>query len=502
MAPLDAAALAGSPEGVAALRRLVDEVLRAAQAGARRRGGPVAVGGPAAVAERNSDLLARVLPLEGLSDAEALVPLAEAFAWGSVDLASPSTAAFLQCPPLTVAAAADLVVSTFNQSVDVCDSGPCPIELEKAVFEQLRVLTGLPEGTTGVMTPGGSIANLLAVIIARDVRGSALCGVGLTEEGSQAAPRRLQVVCSRETHVSVDRAIAAAGLGNAAAVVVETGADGRMTAGAVRAALTALPADHVPFALLATAGTTDLGAIDDLPDLAELAHAHGMWFHVDAAYGAGMLFSPRMRPLFTGIEQADSLTLDLHKFAWQPASSSVLMVRDGRHFRPLQREAAYLNPRDDEQAGLPNQLGHTLETTRRADVLKVAASFRYLGRRGMAELIDHCHTMARHAERLVAGHPRLRAAAPVVLTRLVFRHLPRRPELTDQVNAGLRRRLLTRGSAVIGRTTRVVEGAARTHLKLTVINPMTTAQDIENLIAGIVAAGEAEERAIREQGRR
>lgn len=499
MTGMDLSGLAGSDEGLVALQELVHAATEAARAGARRRPGPVAPGGPDQVAKRSSDLLGQVLPEEGLTDVQALIPLVEAFAWGSVDLASPAAAAFLQCPSLTVAAAADLVVSAFNQSVDVWDSGPFAIELEKSVMASLCRLVGLPDTGRGVMVPGGSIANLLAVIIARDVRGSALCGVDLTGQGLQAAPRRLRIVCSSEAHVSVERAVAAAGLGDAAALVVPAGPDGRMTADAVRAALDGLPPDDLPFALLATAGTTDLGAVDELPGLAALARERGMWLHVDAAYGAGMLFSPRLRPLFTGIEQADSITLDWHKFGWQPASSSVLLLADARNFRPLNREAPYLNPADDEEAGFPNQLGHTLETTRRADVLKVAASFRYLGRRGMAELIDHCHAMTRHAENLVAEHSKLEAAAPVVLTRLVFRYLPERRELADQINAALRRRLLREGSVVIGRTVRQLDDVPRIHLKLTLINPVTTPRDVEDIIAAVVRAGEAEERAHQEE---
>ncbi|MGW0606856.1 pyridoxal phosphate-dependent decarboxylase family protein [Streptomyces sp. NPDC002644] len=499
MTGMDLSSLAGSDQGLLALQELVRTATEAARVGARRRPGPVAPGGPDQAAQRSDDLLQQVLPEEGLTDVEALVPLVEAFAWGSVDLASPATAAFLQCPSLTVAAAADLVVSAFNQSVDVWDSGPFALELEKAVMASLCQFVGLPNTGAGVMTPGGSIANLLAVIIARDVRGSALTGIDLTDTGLGAAPGRLRIVCSGEAHVSVERAVAAAGLGNAAALVVRAGPDGRMTADAARAALDGLPPNHLPFALLATAGTTDLGAVDELPGLAALARERGMWLHVDAAYGAGMLFSPRLRPLFTGIEQADSIALDWHKFGWQPASSSVLLLADARNFQPLHREAPYLNPADDEEAGFPNQLGHTLETTRRADVLKVAASFRHLGRRGMAELIDHCHAMALHAEKLVAEHPKLEAAAPVVLTRLVFRYLPERRELSDQVNAGLRRRLLHEGRVVIGRTLRHFDTVPHIHLKLTLINPVTTPRDVEDLIDAVVRAGEAEERAHQEE---
>ncbi|MFD5447861.1 pyridoxal phosphate-dependent decarboxylase family protein [Streptomyces sp. NPDC127100] len=493
MSILEPERLAATPEGLQALRGLADQALVAAQAGARNKAGPLPAGGPAALARRTRHLLPEVLPEHGTGDAEALVPLARLFSWGSVSLGHPATAAFLQCPALTVAAAADLVASAMNQSVDVWDSGPLAIELEKAVLEELRRLAGLPAGASGVTTPGGSISNLLAVIVARDTTGSAMTGADVTRLGLQSGTRRLRVVCSSEAHISVTRALAAAGLGDAAASVVPACADGRMTASAVAAALADLPPRDAAFLLMATAGTTDLGAIDPLPELADLARERGMWLHVDAAYGAGMLFSPTLKPLFAGIDRADSVTMDLHKMAWQPASSSVLLLRNPDHFAPLQREVAYLNPGDDEEAGYPNRLGRTLETTRRADALKAAAAFRALGKDGMAALVDHCHALAVHARQVVEAHPKLETHYAAVLIRVVFRYLPRRPELADQVNAALRRRLLTEGSVVIGRTERAVGGAKRIHLKLTLINPSATRQDVENLLAKVVSAGEAEE---------
>ncbi|MEU1390026.1 MULTISPECIES: pyridoxal-dependent decarboxylase [unclassified Nonomuraea] len=483
---------AGSDEGLAALDELVGRSLAAVRAGLAERSGPLPTGGPLRVAADPEVLDEAAFPEEGVGDVAALEPLARAFAWGSVDLTHPATAAFLQCPALAVAAAADLVVSALNQSVDVWDSGPFAMELEQRVLRALCDLVGLPEGSAGVMTPGGSISNLLAVVLARDVAGSRLSGRDLSHGGPRESTGRLRVVCSRDSHVSVGRAVAAAGLGEDGAVVAEPDALGVMDVASVKRALAAIPVGDLPCMLIANAGTTDLGAIDRLEELSELAARQGMWFHVDAAYGGGMLVSSRLRGRFAGIERADSVTIDLHKMAWHPASASVLLVRREADFAPLHREAPYLNPADDESAGLPNRLGRTLETTRRADVLKVAAVFRAVGRRGLADLVDRCHDLARYTESLIIARTRLELAAPVSLTRVVFRYLPGRPEQADEVNAALRRRLLNEGRAVLGRTRR----GERIFLKFTMINPLATERDIDELIAVVEEAGKEEERRV------
>jgi L-2,4-diaminobutyrate decarboxylase len=243
--------------------------------------------------------------------------------------------------------------------------------------------------------------------------------------------------------------------------------------------------------VVATAGTTDTGSIDPLPELAALAHVAGGWLHVDAAYGGGALFSDRYAPLLDGLERADSVSLDLHKLGWQPAAAGVLLTRDPDAFAPLDRRAAYLNPADDEQVGYTSLLGRSLRTTRRADVLKVAVTLRALGRAGLGRRVETCCDLARVAAAQVMAEPALALARPPVLTTVVFRYLPADPARSDDVNAGLRRRLLREGTAVVGRTE--LDGAI--HLKLTLLNPDATVADVEALLALVVAAGRAEESA-------
>src|SRR5262249_18348174 len=155
------------------------------------------------------------------------------------------------------------------------------------------------------------------------------------------------VLCSELAHFSVHRACAALGLGEGAVLPVATDARRRVNPRDLERILRSLAGAATPIAVVATAGTTDFGSIDPLAEMAELAREHGAWFHVDAAYGFGALFSERLGGRLAGLERADSITLDLHKLGWQPAAASVLLVSNKSAFAPLAREVAYLNPTDD-----------------------------------------------------------------------------------------------------------------------------------------------------------
>ncbi|UGT63654.1 pyridoxal phosphate-dependent decarboxylase family protein [Nocardia asteroides] len=453
----------------------------AAAVGGRHHGAPLPSGDPlamlAAVAER---LGPERIPESGVGPATALARLAELVAAYGLDLTHPLTAAHLQPPPLTVAVVADALASATNASLDTYDSGPATLAIEQWTINALARLAGFTETAGGVFGPGGSYSNLLALLIARDYT-AAGHGVNTRQDGVSGLHRPI-VLCSRIAHFSVHRACAALGLGEAAAIPVPVDAEHRMIPEALNALLTELGHSHTPVAVVATAGTTDFGSVDPLPALAEITARHGVWLHVDAAYGFGSLFSDRLAGLLTGIERADSITLDLHKVGWQPAAASVLLLADQQRFASLSRSVAYLNPDDDVEAGYGGLLGQTLQTTRRPDVLKVAATFLAYGRNGLGAMLESCHDLAGYAERRITAEPQLELVAPVTLTTVVFRYRCEDLDL-DQVNAELRRRLISSGTALIGRTQVRVGGSGepRTCLKLTLLNPETTERDIDAL---------------------
>ncbi|WP_371478443.1 aspartate aminotransferase family protein [Kitasatospora sp. NBC_00315] len=474
-------ALAGGSGGPGALRPLVETVLDALAAGAARRGGPVAAGGPG----RSAEAVARALRDES---PDALRRLTELLAHGSADPADPACAAHLHCPPLAVAVAADLAVSALNPSQDSWDQAPAATALETALIAELAELVGFdPLRAAGVLTSGGTESNLMGLMLARDQILD-----GIVELDGLPAGARPRIFASQAAHFSVQRAAALLGLGERAVVSVPVDRELRMDPDALaRAMAETIWEGATPLAVVATAGTTDTGAVDPLHRAADLAARYGAWLHVDAAYGGGALLSERLAPLLDGIARADSVSLDWHKLGWQPAAAGVFLARRAESYVSLLRRAVYLNPADDEEAGYPSLLGLSLRTTRRADAFKLAVTLRTLGRSGLGRLVDRCHDLALATAEAVRAEPALELHCEPILTTVVFRHLPpgTGPAAADGLNGRLRRSLLSEGRAVVGRTELPGSGPGRVRLKLTLLNPYATPADTAAVLRAVVRAG-------------
>ncbi len=427
--------------------------------------------------------------------------LATTLAEFGVDLSDPHAAAHLQPPPLSVAVAADALAGAGNASLDTYDSAGSALAVERWVVRALTRLAGLGSRSDGVLTPGGSLSNLLGLLLARD---SAALARGVDVRGDGVAALASPVVfCSELAHFSVHRACAALGVGERAVHPVAVDARYRMRPDALLAAVRELRDRRTPVAIVATAGSTDFGSVDPLPRLAEIAAEHGIWLHVDAAYGFGALFSDRLADRLAGLELADSITVDLHKLGWQPAAASALLVGEAGQFQALDRTVTYLNPSDDSDAGYDGLLGRSLQTTRRPDAVKVAATLLAHGRSGLGRMVDTCHDLTAHAQRRIEAEPELELVAGAELTTVVFRYRGdgrAGADRLDRINGALRRRLLESGEALIGRTT--VARARRTRdaapaeaehdqvcLKFTLLNPAATPDDIDELIDRVLRAG-------------
>ncbi|MGH3912157.1 MAG: pyridoxal phosphate-dependent decarboxylase family protein [Pseudonocardiaceae bacterium] len=485
--------LAGGAEGLTELTSLIARTV----AGMLEEGparGPLPSGAPREVLGAAKAMLGPAeLPEQGLGADLALHWLAMAHARYGLDLYHPHAAAHLQPPPLTVAVAADALASAANASLDTYDSGPAALAVEGWVIEVLARMAGMA-GAGGVLTPGGSMSNLLALLLARD-HAATRRGLDVRRDGVATLPRPV-VLASEVAHFSVRRACAALGLGEAAVHTVGVDSRYRMRPDALSVRLDELSRHCTPIAVVATAGTTDFGSLDPLPQIAEVAAQHRVWMHVDAAYGFGALFSDQLAPLLAGLKTADSVTLDLHKIGWQPAPASAVLVRDVASFAPMDYQVGYLNPLDDSEAGYDGLLGRSLQTTRRADALKIAATLLAYGRSGLGQMVDICHGLARHAQQRIDAEAMLELVSPAELTTVVFRYRGSQPGADSRLNAELRRRLLRSGQVLIGRTTVALNGPAEPPsvcLKLTLLNPAARPEDIDTLLDAVLAAGHAEE---------
>ncbi len=481
------AALAGGVEGLQQVKALVDTALGALHDAALKRGGPVAPGGPEAANAAVREALGGGAFLTDDPSAQRVTDLFGAYATWAVDLTHPSAVARMQCAPTAAAAAAELVAGVLNQSLHAWESGPFALELERQLIGEMASWVGYGGQASGTLTPGGSISNLMGLLLAREY---ALNEV--SREGLAGRPIRPRILCSAAAHFSIARAAAFLGLGRDAVLKVPVDERGRMLAGEARRILADLADDEVPVALVATAGTTDHGSFDPLPELAALAAEYRVWLHVDAAYGIGALFSPTLAPLLDGLAEADSIAFDLHKFGWTPASSSVLLARDGRHMNCLDEQAVYLNPSDDEAAGFTSLLGTSMQTTRRSDALKIAATLLTVGRAGMGAWVDACHEQARHAAAKIGAADTLDLVAEPILSTVIFRCRSTDAAPVDDEdawNAAVRRKLMTDGRALLART-KVTgpDGNPQVHLKLVFLNPTTTKEEIDELLSDIAAA--------------
>ncbi|OKK19128.1 amino acid decarboxylase [Streptomyces sp. CB00455] len=445
--------LAGGRDGADALQPLLDTVLEALRTGARERGGPLPPGGPDALAARVQAALGDVLPEHGTGDHEALRTLVHTLAAGAADPADPLCAAHLHCPPLAVAAAADLAASALNPSLDSWDQAPAASAIE-ALLTRTLAAEFYPDAPRpdALVTTGGTEANQLALLLARERHGP-----------------HLTVLHGANAHHSVPRAAWLLGLPPARALPTPAGT---LDPARLAEALAATPG---PVLVTATAGTTDAGLVDPLHPIADVCDRHGADLHIDAAYGGLLALSPRHRDKVAGLGRARSLTIDLHKLGWQPVAAGLLAVPDTAALTPLAHQADYLNATDDTEAGLPDLLGRSLRTTRRPDALKTATTLRSLGRDGLARLIDRTCALAHHLAELLDAHPGFELHARPTLTTVLFR--PTHAD-DDQV-ATLRRTLLHDGRAVLGRT----RADGRLWLKATLLNPHTTAGDLDTLIA-------------------
>ncbi|MGF0176647.1 pyridoxal phosphate-dependent decarboxylase family protein [Streptomyces sp. Marseille-Q5077] len=441
--------LASGPEGPHALRPLLDTVLDALGEGARARRGPLPSGGPDAVAGRMRTAVGDVLPDEG--DPYALHTLVRALAESAADPAHPLCTAHLHCPPLALATAADLAASTLNPSLDSWDQAPGASELEALVTEALAgEVFGAEAGATALITTGGTESNQLALLIDREAHGAGV-----------------RLVHGANAHHSLPRAAWLLGLPDPVVVPAPAGV---LDPAALDEALTQLPGPHL---VAATAGTTDAGLIDPLPEIAALCAAHGARLHVDAAYGGGLLFSDRYRKRLAGLDAADTVTLDLHKLGWQPVAAGILAVRDPGGLAVLHHRADYLNADDDIEAGLPDLLGRSLRTSRRPDVFKIAVTLKALGRNGLGRLVEQVCARALEFAHLVHGHPGFEVYDQPTISTVLFRPA----HATDDAVAAVRRTLLTDGRAVLGRAR--IDG--RLWLKATLLNPHTRPDDLAAL---------------------
>ena len=351
-----------------------------------------------------------------------------------------------------------------------------PIAVERQVIAWAAEMLGMPASTAGLLVTGTSIANFIAVLVARrQALGAAVRSAGLSGA-------RLVAYASEAAHGCVPSAMDMAGLGTDALRMIPAGPDGTMVLGALDAAIMRDRAAGLqPFLVVATAGSVDTGAIDDLAALAERSHAHGLWFHVDAAFGALAMLAPALRPMLRGIELADSVAFDFHKWAQVPYDAGCILVRDPAHaLAAFAQDVNYLQRETRGLAGgqpWPCDVGPDLSRGFRA--LKVWMTVSAYGADQLGVVVQQCCVLAARLGAKIEAEPCLELLAPVRLNIVCFRVRA----LDDAGNAALVVRLHEAG-AFAPSTTRM---GGRLVIRAAIVNHRTSARDVDGLVGAVLA---------------
>ena len=374
---------------------------------------------------------------------------------------------------------AEMLAAGLNANLGGRDHAP--IEIERQVVDWTRQLFGFPQGASGLFVTGTSMANLMAVLVAR----RAALGAAVRQQGLGEPGRRLRAYTSTAAHGCIAKALDIAGLGSDALGCIRTDAAHRIDISALRTAIAQdRNAGLHPFLVVASAGTVDIGAIDDLAAVAEFCRGEGLWFHVDGAFGALAMLSAELAPKLAGIEQADSIALDFHKWGQVPYDAGFLLVRDGeRHRETFASPAAYLRR---ETRGLaagaewPCDLGPDLSRGFRA--LKTWFTLRTFGGDALGTMIANSCALARELEALVLAESELELLAPVNLNIVCFRY---RADDADLINREIVADIHESGIAAPSTTT--LDG--RLAIRAAIVNHRTQRADIARLVAAVLSFG-------------
>ena len=385
--------------------------------------------------------------------------------------AHPRMFGYVQSPGTPLAAFADLLASTLNANLTVWRSAPAPVELERLTIDWIRQILGFNAQAGGLFVSGGSMANLAAIAAARQAKDD--------------SSGRLRIYASSETHFSIAKAAALLGIGRGNVRLVDVDECFKIRVDDLVAKITAdLEAGYLPFCVVANAGTVNTGAVDPLAEIREIADRFQLWMHVDGSYGAFAVLAKSARKLFAGLERADSIALDPHKWLYLPVDVGCVIYRAPEIARAaFAHEAEYtriIGEKADEAFAFWD---YGPELSRRFRALKVWMLLKGVGLDSLGEAIESNLACARYLESMVRASDDFEMVAPVELSIFCFRHVPvqlrnKSPQAIDAFNERLLIALQRDGSSYLSNATL----AGRFALRGCVLNYRTTLRDMEILL--------------------
>jgi aromatic-L-amino-acid/L-tryptophan decarboxylase len=411
------------------------------------------------------------LPIKG-TDFDALLKIfRETIVPFSRQNAHPRMFGYVQSPGTPIGAFADLLASTLNANLTIWRSAPAPVELERLTVDWIRQILGFSPEAGGLFVSGGSMANLSALAAARQTREHSL--------------GRLRMYASSATHFSITKAAALLGIGRENVQHIAVDEHFKMRMDDLVAKITAdLEAGYVPFCVVGNAGTVDTGAIDPLTEIREVANRFQLWMHVDGSYGAFAVLAESAGKLFAGMEHADSIALDPHKWLYLPVDVGCVIYRDPEIARAaFTHEAEYTRMFGEETDEAFVCWDYGPELSRRFRALKVWMLLKGVGLDRLSEAIESNLVCARHLESMVQASDDFEMAAPVELSIFCFRHAPAqlRNQSTKAIDAFNERLLVALQRDGSSYLSNAMLGG-RFALRGCVLNYRTTLRDMEILL--------------------
>jgi glutamate/tyrosine decarboxylase-like PLP-dependent enzyme len=357
-------------------------------------------------------------PGEGKTAGEVLEEVRRRIFPHSMNAHHPRTFCYFTAPPPIMAVMGDMIASVINQGVDIWRTGPVAAFTEEELIRWMCRLTGYGPGAFGILTSGGMHANLTALKVARDRK--------LPRRHESDSTRRARLYASEQAHFSVERSLDVLGLPPETTRRIPVDERLRMRPDAFEAAIREDErAGLIPFCVVATAGTTSSGSVDPLEQIARIGSEHGLWLHADAAYGGAVRISERHRERVRGLELYDSVTLDPHKWLFQPHDIGAVLVKRRDYLLDSFRSSPeyYRTGRPDEEPLHWYQFG--IEGSRRFRGLKLWMTWKHLGTTGLGDLIDRNMSLAAHLAQRIQESDDFEALPPAPdLSVVCFRHLP------------------------------------------------------------------------------
>lgn len=432
----------------------------------------------------------------GLGVDKSLERLVELFLNKSLKVHHPHSLAHLHCPTMVTSQIAEVLINATNQSMDSWDQSPAGSLMEVQLIDWLRQKVGYGAGQAGVFTSGGTQSNLMGVLLARDWaiakhwKNADGKEWSVQQDGIPAdAMQAVKVICSENAHFSVQKNMAMMGMGFQSVVTVPVDDNAKMDTDALAKTMADLKADgKIVACVVATAGTTDAGAIDDIKAIRKLCDDFGAWLHIDAAWGGALILSNEYRDMLDGIELSDSITLDFHKHFFQSISCGAFLLKDEQNYRFMHYEAEYLNSAYDEEHGVPNLVSKSLQTTRRFDALKLWMTIEALGEELYGSMIDHGVKLTRQVAEYIKQTDGLELLIEPQFASVLFRVVPQDypAEFIDNLNQNVADELFARGEANIGVTRVIDKNRDVQSLKMTTLSPIATLDNVKALLSQVL----------------